>query len=116
MEEQVKITPITIYSRGDESVGIFSATWMINEEIYLEKEDVETFRDKLSEAFEYVADDVKIIFGNDKHPFNERVEEISHDNSGLNKPDVIKSVCPINSSIIIEKCVYRGEKCSVCIK
>lgn len=29
---------------------------------------------------------------------------------------VIKSVCPINSSIIIEKCIYRGEKCSVCIK
>lgn len=31
-------------------------------------------------------------------------------------PPVIKSVCPINSSIDIEKCIYRGEKCSVCIK
>ena len=30
--------------------------------------------------------------------------------------NVSNSVCPINSSIIIEKCIYRGEKCSVCIK
>ena len=33
-----------------------------------------------------------------------------------NIPHVIKSVCPINNSIIIEKCIYRCEKCSVCIK
>lgn len=32
------------------------------------------------------------------------------------KSKIWGSVCPINSSIIIEKCVYRGEKCSVCIK
>lgn len=32
------------------------------------------------------------------------------------KSKIWESVCPINSSIIIEKCVYRGKKCSVCIK
>jgi len=30
--------------------------------------------------------------------------------------NVSNSVCPINNAIIIEKCIYRGEKCSVCIK
>ena len=111
MEEQVKITPITIYSKGDESVGIFSATWMINEEIYLEKEEAEAFRDKLREAFEYVADDVKIIFGNDKHLFNEREEEPIHDApaGGLGKHDVIKSLPKISTfnSICIKCELYK---------
>lgn len=34
----------------------------------------------------------------------------------LNKPAVISSVCPICDKIDINKCIYRGDKCSICIK
>lgn len=33
-----------------------------------------------------------------------------------NKPAVISSVCPICDKIDINKCIYRGDKCSICIK
>ena len=69
METQVKITPITIVSKGDESVGIFSAMWTISEEIYIESEDIEKFRKELKTAWEYVADDAEIIFASDNHPY-----------------------------------------------
>lgn len=34
----------------------------------------------------------------------------------LNLPPVISSVCPICDKIDINKCIYRGDKCSICIK
>lgn len=71
METQILVTPITIFSKGDESVGIFSATWTITEDIWLEPEDLETFREELRAAWEFVADDAQVIFKTDKHPFNE---------------------------------------------
>jgi len=69
---QILVTPITIFSKGDESVGIFSATWTITEDVWLEQEDLETFREELRAAWEFVADDAEIIFKTDKHHFNER--------------------------------------------
>ena len=71
METQVLITPITIYSKGDESVGIFSASWTIKEDVYIEKEDIEKFREELRATWEFIADDAQIIFATDKHHFNE---------------------------------------------
>lgn len=58
----IEIKQITIHCPGDESVGIFPATWTINEEIYIDKEDLEPFRAKLKEAWEFVADEAKIYF------------------------------------------------------
>lgn len=37
-------------------------------------------------------------------------------NKNCNKPAVISSVCPICDKIDINKCIYRGDKCSICIK
>ena len=71
METQILITPITIYSLSDESVGILSASWTITEDIYIEKEDLEKFREELKAAWEFITDDAQIIFATDKHLFNE---------------------------------------------
>ena len=60
--ELIKINKIIIHSPGDESVGIFSATWTIEPEAYIEPEDLEKFRESLRAAWEYVADDAKIYF------------------------------------------------------
>ena len=62
MDTQVKIDRIDIYSKGDESVGIFPATWTIKPEIYVEKEDLEAFRRDLQAAWECIADDAIIYF------------------------------------------------------
>lgn len=32
-----------------------------------------------------------------------------------NLQSVSNSVCPINNSINIDKCIYRGDKCRVCL-
>lgn len=60
--ELIKINKIIIHSPGDESVGIFSATWTIEHEVYVEPEDLEMFRRSLRAAWEYVADDAKVYF------------------------------------------------------
>jgi hypothetical protein len=62
MDTQVKIDRIDIYSKGDESVGIFPTTWTVEQEIYVEKEDLETFRRNLQDAWECVADDARVYF------------------------------------------------------
>lgn len=58
----ITIENVLIHSHGDESVGLFPASWQINEEIFIEPEDLEMFRKKLIEAFEYTADDVNVYF------------------------------------------------------
>ena len=66
MDTQIWISEITIYSRGDESVGIFSSVWIISGDIYIDKEDVELFRKELKKTWEYISDDAQIIFDTDK--------------------------------------------------
>mgnify|MGYP000452719124 CR=1 FL=1 len=58
----IEIKQITIHCPGDESVGIFPATWTIDEEIYIDEEDLEPFRTKLKEAWEFVADGAQVYF------------------------------------------------------
>jgi len=58
----LKIDKIIIHSPGDESVGIFSATWVIETEVYIEREDLEIFRRSLRITWGYVADDAKVYF------------------------------------------------------
>jgi len=42
---------------GDRSVGIFDQEWTINGEFHFEsKDDIETFKKKIIEAFEYASD------------------------------------------------------------
>lgn len=62
MKNKVKIDRINVFSKGDKSVGIFPATWTVEQEIYIEKEDLETFRSNLQVAWEYVADDATVCF------------------------------------------------------
>ena len=62
MDTQVKIDRIDVFSKGDESVGIFPTRWTVEQEIYVEKEDLETFRKHLQDAWEYVIDDAKVYF------------------------------------------------------
>lgn len=62
MDTQIKIDKITIFSKGDESVGIFSTYWTINQELYIEKENLEIFRKELQITWEHIADDVEVYF------------------------------------------------------
>ena len=64
---QILISPINIYSKGDESVGIFSNSWTITEDVYIEKDDIEKFREEFKAAWEFISDDAVIIFATDKH-------------------------------------------------
>ena len=115
METQVLITPITIYSKGDESVGIFSASWTITEDVYIEKEDIEKFREELRATWEFIADDAQIIFATDKHHFNECDGTTSIEERVLPISDVRNSVCPecgsemsdISGGEFCEQCEYR---------
>lgn len=69
MEEQILITPITIHSKGDKSVGLFEQRWTINEDVYLYSNEIEEFRNDLKRAWELVADDIVIIFSCDKKKY-----------------------------------------------
>jgi hypothetical protein len=60
--ELIKINKIIIHSPGDESVGIFSDTWTIEPEVYIEPEDLEIYRESLRATWEHVADDAKVYF------------------------------------------------------
>ena len=75
--EQVKISPIIITSLGDESSGILSATWVINEDVYIDEEDIWVFRNNLARTFEIIADDVIISF--QSHFLRKIEEQIDND-------------------------------------
>jgi len=62
MSEQLEIQKIDIYSKGDESVGIFSSMWTIEQPVFIDPEDLETFRNELKAAWEYIADDARVYF------------------------------------------------------
>jgi hypothetical protein len=42
--------------------------------------------------------------------------KLSEQQGNCNLPQVIKSVCPICDKIEIDKCIHRGNKCSICIE
>jgi hypothetical protein len=50
-----------IVSKGDPSAGIFRAEWELSGSFSFDgKEDLEQFRTKLKEAFEYISDDAYV--------------------------------------------------------
>lgn len=60
---------VIIHSPGDPSVGLWSETWRITGPFYFEGlQEKEHFREKIWEAFEYLADDHKVIFGSEDEP------------------------------------------------
>jgi len=61
-----KAVKIRIVDPGDPSVGIFEQSCYIDEEVYLEDEDRETFRQALKEAFEYVMDSPQVRFSDEE--------------------------------------------------
>jgi len=69
MNTQIKISPILIYSQGDESVGIFTASWRIEQDVYIEVDEIEEFREELTKVWNLIADDAKVIFATDNCTF-----------------------------------------------
>ena len=54
METDIRVTGFTIHDYGDESVGIFSASWMLNGEFFFtDNNELKEFKKKLAEAFEW---------------------------------------------------------------
>lgn len=58
----ITINKIVIHSKGDESVGLFSATWTIDGPINVDPDDIGQFRQRLVEAWEFIADDATVTF------------------------------------------------------
>jgi hypothetical protein len=58
----IKIEKIDFISQGDPSVGLLSSNWKINNEMFIEKDNIEEFRKNLQYAFELIADDIEIYF------------------------------------------------------
>lgn len=58
--ENVIISRVVIHSKGDRSVGIFPATWFIQGPINIEADDIEFFKQKISEAWEVIAEDADV--------------------------------------------------------
>lgn len=69
-----------IVSPGDPSVGIFSSEWELPGAFFFdEQSELEEFRGKLKEAFEYIADDCYIeTFEERKKYLNEEREMFRH--------------------------------------
>lgn len=75
----IKTKSFRIVSPGDPSVGIFSAEWELTGDfIFEEPFELEEFRTKLKEAFEYVADDCYI------ETFEERQKYLEEENRMFN--------------------------------
>jgi len=70
MEGLVRIERVEIFSKGDESVGIPAATWGIEPELYVNAEDLETFRNNLQTAWKDVVDDAVVYFTVNEKPLN----------------------------------------------
>lgn len=60
-EKPIEVSGFRIFSKGDPSVGIFSAEWELTGPFFFDnKEDLEGFKIKIREAYEYVADDAVV--------------------------------------------------------
>ena len=56
------INRIIIHSKGDESVGLFSSTWAIDGPINIDQDDIVDFKQKIEDAWEFIADDAQVAF------------------------------------------------------
>ena len=56
----VCINRIVIHSKGDKSVGLFSATWTIDGPIYIDPDYIIEFTKKMAEAWEFIAEDAEV--------------------------------------------------------
>lgn len=60
---EIKVSGFIVSFEGDRTAGIFDQTWNITGDFYFESnEELEAFREKLSEAFEYYADTPTYIY------------------------------------------------------
>jgi len=66
----LKEKKVIIYSPGDPSVGMWSATWTISgdEMIFENEQDREEFREAILQAFGLLADDHTVTFGSEEMP------------------------------------------------
>lgn len=82
MTNQIETKGFRIVSPGDESVGIFQGDWDLTGPFFFEnKDELEEFRIKLKEAFEYVSDDCYI------ETYEEREKYIREENEQLNEEE-----------------------------
>lgn len=58
--EDIIISRVVIHSNGDRSVGIFPATWFMEGPINIDSDDIEFFKQKISEAWEVIAEDADV--------------------------------------------------------
>lgn len=73
-------------------------------------------QDELDELYE-LTEDIKILVeakNVELSRFRAREEANKSNNKAL-LPDVSNHVCPINDRIRQNKCIYRGDKCRVCL-
>ena len=82
------INKIILHSKGDESVGLFSATWSIDGPIFIDTDDVDEFAKKLTEAFGLVAEDVSVRF-----EYEGKCSECGNPGAVIQPPDPYEGWC-----------------------
>lgn len=78
VEKIMKITGFYVTAPGDESVGIFPATWEIKNEFYFDtSEELENFRKELQSLFEYYCGEVTSVITFEEHQaeYNKEIKD-----------------------------------------